>query len=265
MILDAILANTRREVTERKRLRSQAELEAAIASMATPRAFAATLRQPGVSIIAEIKRRSPSGGELRPGASAADLARLYVRGGAAALSVLTDYRYFGGQGADLAEARAASGLAVLRKDFIVEPYQVYESRAIGADAILLIVRALEVPALHDLLELAAGLQLEALVETHSATEVEIALRAGAHIVGVNNRDLDTLVTDVSMAPKLRTIIPPDRVVVAESGISQPDQIAALARAGIDAVLIGEALLRDIDPSAKLAALVAAGSPLRSSP
>jgi indole-3-glycerol phosphate synthase len=208
--------------------------------------------------MAEIKRRSPSGGELRPGASASDLARTYARGGAAALSVLTDYRYFGGEDADLQAARTASGLPALRKDFLIDPYQLYEARAIGADAVLLIVRALEASLLHDLLALAGQLGLAALVESHSAAEVETALAAGARIVGVNNRDLDTLITDVSLAPRLRPMVPPECVFVAESGISQPEQIAALHAAGVDAVLIGESLLRADDPLGKLESLVAAG-------
>jgi indole-3-glycerol phosphate synthase len=211
-----------------------------------------------VAIIAEIKRRSPSGGELRPGASAADLATTYARGGAAALSVLTDYRYFGGEDADLQAARAASSLPVLRKDFLIDPYQLYEARVIGADAVLLIVRALDDGLLRDLLSLADRLGLAALVETHSAAEVETALAAGARIIGVNNRDLDTLITDVALAPRLRPMVPPECVFVAESGISQPEQIAALHAAGVDAVLIGESLLRADDLLRKLESLVAAG-------
>lgn len=262
MILDSILANTRRELQERKRRIPQAELERQAASMPTPLAFAVALQQPGVSIIAEVKRRSPSGGEIRPGASAADLARLYARGGASALSVLTDERYFGGSNADLLSAKQAAHLPALRKDFIVDPYQIYESRAIGADALLLIVRALAATELRDLLHLTHELQMVALVETHSAAEVQQAVDAGARIVGVNNRDLDTLVTDVSLAPRLRPRVPTDRVFVAESGISQPEQIRALGAADVDAVLIGESLLRSEDPVEKLRSLVEAGAPVR---
>jgi indole-3-glycerol phosphate synthase len=262
VILDEILAHKRVEVADRKRTRPLSMLEDAVRSAAPtrPRAFSGALRQPGVSIIAEIKRKSPSGGELRPGASAADLARMYAAGGAAALSVLTDARYFGGTDADLAAARDASGVPALRKDFVVDPYQVYEARLVGADAILLIVRALSDVELHDLLGLAHELDLEALVETHSAGEVTQALTAGARIVGVNNRDLDTLVTDVSLAPRLRSLVPNEYVFVAESGMSQPSEIAALIDVGVDAVLVGEALVRAPDPGAQLRSLVEAGQP-----
>jgi indole-3-glycerol phosphate synthase len=258
MILDEILAHKRTEVAERRRARPLSTLARAADAITTHLSFTATLRQPGVRIIAEFKRRSPSGGALRADASAADLAHTYAANGAAALSVLTDFRYFGGHDTDLAEARAASGLPVLRKDFVIDPYQVYEAHALGADAALLIVRALAQPELADLIKLAYDLGLDALVETHSATEVERALTAGARIVGVNNRDLDTLQTDVTLAPRLRSLVPPECVFVAESGISQPEQIADLVAAGVDAVLIGEALVRAPDPGQKLASLVAAG-------
>jgi indole-3-glycerol phosphate synthase len=261
MILDAILANTRRELDERKRSVPLADVEPAAAAAPQPLPFMAALQWPGVSIIAEVKRRSPSGGEIRPGASAADLARLYARGGASALSVLTDYCYFGGANGDVLAARQAAQLPTLRKEFIVDAYQIYESRAISADAVLLIVRALSPAELHDLLALTHDLGMGALVETHSAAEVHTALEAGAQVIGVNNRDLDTLVTDVSLAPKLRPLVPAGIVCVAESGISQPEQIAALAAANVDAVLIGESLLRSDDPLAKLQALVAAGAPI----
>jgi indole-3-glycerol phosphate synthase len=258
VILDEILANKRRDVAERKRVRPLPPLSSPLDQH---RPFGDALRQPGVAFIAEIKRKSPSGGELRPGASAADLAAMYVSAGAAALSVLTDATYFGGTDADLVTARHASGLPALRKDFVVDPYQIYEARAMGADAVLLIVRALSATDLRGLLELSHRVGLEALVEAHSALEVECALQAGARIVGVNNRDLDTLVTDVSLAPRLRPMVPADCVFVAESGISTPEQVAVLLDAGVDAILIGESLLRSADPAAKLRSLVAAGAPM----
>ena len=292
MILDEILAHKRREVELRRAQRPFESFEAALASSASElrppllardgdraavemvpsssfsksrtvsaiRPFAATLRQPGVSIVAEFKRRSPSGGELRPGASAGEMARLYSACGASALSVLTDEAYFGGTDADLVEARQASSLAALRKDFVVDAYQIYEARAIGADAILLIVRALTNQELRDFLDLTRHLGMDALVETHSEDEVRRAVDAGARVVGVNNRDLDTLVTDVSLAPRLRPLVPPDCVFVAESGVSHPEQIATLYEAAADAVLIGESLLRADDPGALLRSLAAAGAP-----
>ena len=224
------------------------------------RPFAA-LRQPGVSIIAEFKRKSPSGGQLMSEASSAgEIASMYAENGAAALSVLTDERFFGGTDADLVEARAASRLPVLRKDFVIDPYQAYEARALGADAVLLIVRALSSVELTALLDLSHRLGMDALVETHSENEVRRALDAGARIIGVNNRDLDTLVTDVTLAPRLRPLVPPDRIFVAESGVSSPDQILMLSEAGADAVLVGESLLRAADPGEQLRRLVAAGAP-----
>lgn len=242
MILDEILAHKRAQIAEQGRTRN----------------FRNALRQSGLSVIAEFKRRSPSGGEIRHGASPAEIARLYASSGAAALSVLTDEKYFGGTNADLLAARAACDLSVLRKDFVVDPFQIYEARAIGADAILLIVRALSEDQLREFLDLATALGMDALVETHSASEVERALKAGATIIGVNNRDLDTLVTDVTLAPRLRSVVPPECVFVAESGISTPDQMSVLERAGVDAVLIGETLLRASDPGSRLRELLSAG-------
>jgi indole-3-glycerol phosphate synthase len=261
VILDEILAHKRLEVAERKRLRPLPPLPVALEQA---RSFSSVLRHPGVAFIAEIKRKSPSGGKLRPGASAADLAAMYESAGAAALSVLTDAAYFGGTDDDLVAARHVSGLPALRKDFVVDPYQIYEARALGADAILLIVRALSDAELRAFLGLTRELGIEALVEAHSASEVDRALTAGAQIIGVNNRDLDTLVTDVSLAPRLRAMVPPECVFVAESGISQPEQVAALLAVGVDAILIGESLLRSPDPRTKLRALIEAGTPVLTS-
>jgi len=257
MILDEILAHKRLEVAARRAVRSFSELEAAAPASPAPRPFA--LRQlNSVCVIAEIKRKSPSGGSLRPDASAAALATLYAEAGAVALSVLTDEKYFGGSDADLTEARQAVPLPALRKDFVVDPYQLYEASVLGADAVLLIVRALLQPELASLLALSHELGLAALVETHSAAEVRRALDAGARIIGVNNRDLDTLQTDTTLALRLRELVPPESIFIAESGVSQPKQIAALADAGADAVLIGESLLRSPDPGALLRSLVEAG-------
>lgn len=264
MILDEIIAHKRVEVAQRKTARPADALEALGSARApsTEGRFARALRADGISVIAEIKRKSPSGGELRPGASAADLARVYAENGAAALSVLTDMRYFGGTDADLVSARDTSGLPVLRKDFVIDPYQIDEAAALGADAVLLIVRSLTDRELRDFLQRATRRGLDALVETHSADEVRRALDADARIIGVNNRDLDTLVTDVSLARRLRTLVPADRVFVAESGLSRPDQLAVLGETGVDAVLIGETLLRAVDPGAALSAFVAATTPAR---
>jgi indole-3-glycerol phosphate synthase len=268
VILDEILAHKRQEVNARKAerplsaylpLAHPSASERSDAVERSTREFAAALRQPGTSVIAEFKRRSPSGGELRPGASAGELAALYAANGAAAMSVLTDERYFGGRDADLTEARDASGLPVLRKDFVVDAYQIYEACAIGADAVLLIVRTLSDRELRDFLALAHALHMSALVETHSAAEVQRALDAGARVVGVNNRDLDTLVTDISLCLQLRSLVPSACVFVAESGISTPEHMRLLADAGVDAVLIGEALVRAPNPGAKLRDLLSVGA------
>lgn len=260
MILDAILEHKRHELEDRKQRRPLSQLQSELERHHDPpRPFADALRQAaGVSIIAEIKRKSPSGGDLRPDLSAAELASLYANNGAAALSVLTDYHYFGGEDSDLITARESSGLPALRKDFVVDEYQVYEARCLGADAVLLIVRTLDSHALSRLLSIADQLGMAALVETHSQQELSRTLDAGATLIGVNNRDLDTLITDPSLALQLRPLVPPECVYVAESGISSPEQIAALAEADVDAVLIGESLLRSSDPAAKLRELAAAG-------
>jgi len=259
VILDEILANKRREV-EARRAATPLSPRGAPQAVGGGSRFIAALRQPGVSFIAEIKRKSPSGGELRPGVSAAELAQMYATAGAAALSVLTDERYFGGADADLTSAQHASGLPALRKDFVIDPYQILEARLLGANAVLLIVRALSDAELREMLDLTHQCGMEALVETHSAAEVERALSAGVRVIGVNNRDLDTLITDVSLAPRLRPLVPAECVFVAESGISRPEDIAMLLDAGVDAVLVGESLLRAADPGAKLRSLVAAGAP-----
>jgi indole-3-glycerol phosphate synthase len=255
VILDDILARKRTEIAERR-----AAIPEPAPNPEQPRSFASSLRQEfGLQVIAEFKRRSPSGGLIRPNATPADIAHLYATSGAAALSVLTDADYFGGSEADLVEARGACALPALRKDFVIDAYQIHEARSLGADAVLLIVRALSDDELGAFLALSRELGLDALVETHSADEVSRALDAGARIIGVNNRDLDTLVTDVSLAPRLRPMVPSDCVFVAESGMSTPEQMATLAEAGVDAVLIGEALLRADDPGVRLRELVAAGA------
>ena len=259
MILDEILAHKRDEVLQRRR---DCPLEQLTPSASSPRGFARVLRQPGVGVIAEFKRRSPSGGEIRPDARPADIAQTYLEGGAVALSVLTDHRFFGSTDQDLRVVRAAVDLPVLRKDFVVDAYQIHEARAIGADAVLLIVRALTDPELATFLALAQSLGLDALVETHSEVEVRRALAAGATLIGVNNRDLDTLVTDVSLAPRLRNLVPSDCVFVAESGVSSPEQVASLHDIGVDAVLIGEAVMRAPDPARRLKELVRAGTGVR---
>ena len=226
-----------------------------------PRGFATSLRRPAeVRLLAEVKRRSPSAGDIRPGADPAEVARDYAAGGAAALSVLTDRDYFGGDLAFLRAVRAAVPLPVLRKDFLIHPVQVWEARAAGADAVLLIVRILPQPLLEELHGLAAELGMDVLVEAHTAEELDRALEAGATLVGVNNRDLDTFVTDLELAVRLAPGVPATVTYVAESGIRTAADVDRLGAAGVDAILVGEALMRQGDLRAAAAAL--AGRPRR---
>lgn len=220
-----------------------------------PRGFADALAAPGLGVIAEIKRRSPSKGELAPNLDPAELARSYERGGARALSVLTDSEFFGGSNDDLRRARAATGLPVLRKDFIVDARQVDESVALGADAILLIVRALDDATLRSLYERARAHDLDVLVEVHDAAELDRALALDEATIGINNRDLATFHTDIDHGIALRERIPDGRVVVAESGISSAEQMGRLRRARFDAALIGESLVRAVDPVALLGEMI----------
>lgn len=218
------------------------------------RDFRGALAGPGLSVIAEIKRRSPSRGELAPGLVAADLARAYEAGGAACVSVLTDHEFFGGSPDDLRQARAACSLPVLRKDFTLSPIDVVEARLMGADAVLLIVAALPDAELARLHALATELGMAALVEVHDEAELERALAAGASIVGVNQRDLRTFAVEERRAARLAARIPAGVLKVAESGIRTRDDAAACEQAGFDAVLVGESLVTSPDPAASVRAL-----------
>jgi indole-3-glycerol phosphate synthase len=210
----------------------------------------------GVALIAEVKRRSPSKGDLRPDLDPAGLARAYQRGGASAISVLTEPLHFGGSPEDLRAVRAAVPLPVLRKDFVTTPYQVWEARAWGADAVLLIVAALDGERLADLLAEAGRAGLDALVEVHTREEAAVAAKAGAALVGVNARDLATLTVDLGRFAAVRDALPAGATIVAESGIRTGADVQAAAGAGADAVLVGEALVLADDPAATAAALLA---------
>jgi indole-3-glycerol phosphate synthase len=255
MILAKILAETRLTVAAAKERHPRELLERTAAAAPPPRGFAAALRRPTITCIAEIKRRSPSAGWIRQGAEAAEVARIYEGAGAAALSVLTDTPFFGGSLEDLTQARRAVGLPALRKDFIVDPYQIVEARAAGADAILLIVSALDDAQLGALLAEAKRLGLDALVETHDAAEIDRALTAGAHIVGINHRDLATFKMDMTLAERLRPRVPSGCLVVAESGIRTVEDVRRMRGAGVDAILVGENLMRSPDPGSALRALL----------
>jgi indole-3-glycerol phosphate synthase len=253
-ILDRIVETKRVEVG--RLLPLAAELRAAAEASPPARAFGDALRRSSeVAVIAEIKRRSPSAGWIREELSVAEAALAYESAGAAALSVLTDTEYFGGALGDLRSARGAVSLPVLRKDFTIDPVQVWESRAAGADAILLIVRILDDSTLIDLSALAGELGMGVLLEVHTAAELERALRSDAEIIGVNSRDLDTFHTDLNVAISLAASVPADRVFVAESGIRTAADIDRLGAAGADAVLVGESLMRQPDLVGATAALV----------
>lgn len=254
------LARKRAEVAASRRDRPVAELVAAAADRPPPRSLAAALRGAGISVIAEVKRASPSAGSLAPGVDAAELARLYGERGAAAISVLTDVE-FDGRLSDLTAVASAASVPVLRKDFLVDPWQVWESRAAGADAALLIVAALAPDAMDAMVSEAAKAGLELLVEIHAPVEAARAVSGGAPIVGVNARDLASLEVDLEAA--LTTVRAlrrdsPNTIVVAESGIAGPAEVVRARSAGADAVLVGEHLARAADPGEALARLVAAG-------
>jgi len=257
-VLEGIVAATREEVARRKAAVPVDELERAGHQRlidGTVRPFAPALARPGLSLIAEHKRRSPSAGAIREELELEVIVRAYERGGASALSILTDGPSFGGSLEDLRAARTAVPVPILRKDFILDPYQVAESLAAGADAILLIVAALADDQLERLHAHAVSLGLAALVEVHDRRELERALEAGAQVIGINNRDLSTFEVDVRRTHELLPLIPAGKLVVAESGFRNRAQIEELEAAGVDAVLVGEALMRSPDIEAACRALM----------
>jgi indole-3-glycerol phosphate synthase len=256
-VLDEILATKRDEVTVLHRPQTRDLLQRTALDAPPPRDFAGALRRADgrVAVIAEIKRRSPSKGDLAPDLDPAVTAKDYERGGASALSVLTDQLWFGGTVADLQAAREAVGIPVLRKDFTIDEVQVYEARAIGADAILLILAALpDDEVVRDLQDLARSLGLAVVVEAHTADEVDRAVALGAGIVGVNARDLGTFAEHLDGVAGSAGRIPPETIAVAESAIRAPEDAQRMAAAGFDAVLVGETLVRAPDPAALAAAL-----------
>jgi indole-3-glycerol phosphate synthase len=222
-----------------------------VSNAPAPRDFKSALLSNGLSVIAEIKRASPSQGALAENLDIEQLTRCYQQGGASAISVLTEEDFFAGHLDDLRQVRSLTDLPILRKDFILDPYQVWESRAAGADAVLLIAAALELKQLRQLILLAGGLSLSALVEIHSVAELEKAMDAGADLVGVNSRNLKDFGLDLQIPLALAEVIPPGIVKVAESGISTRDEVLRVKQAGYDAVLIGQALVQAEDPIAKL--------------
>jgi indole-3-glycerol phosphate synthase len=258
-VLDSIVAGVREDLAVRESARHLDALRDAAASAPPPLDAEAALRRPGLSLIAEVKRSSPSKGPLSDIPDPAALASAYAAGGASAISVLTEARRFGGSLADLDAVRAAVSVPVLRKDFVVTDYQVWEARAHGADLVLLIVAALDDATLARLLSLVGELGMTALVEVHDEDETQRALDAGASVIGVNARNLKTLEVHADTFSRLRPLLPAGVVTVAESGISGPADAAAYTAQGADVVLVGEALVRTGDPTAAAAAIVAAGA------
>jgi len=255
--LDRIVAAKRAEVAAAKASAPQASLEARLPAAPPTRDFLDPLRGSGVSLIAEVKKASPSRGLLRPGLDPVALARTYRASGAAAISVLTDAEHFQGSLQHLAAVREAlpDGPPLLRKDFIFDPYQVYEARCYGADAVLLIAAILDPDLLRELAKLAKVLGMTALVEVHDEGEVERALGAGAELIGINNRDLRTFETNLAVTERLRPLVPPGVPVVSESGIFTREDIRRLAASNVQAVLVGEALVTAPDPGAKIRELL----------
>lgn len=255
MILDEILANKRREVAEAKVARGIDELEEEILRVQPPRDFRGALRAEGISLIAEIKRASPSRGEILPGVEAVEIGALYEQSGARAISVLTDEKYFQGSLGDLITVHQHVALPCLRKEFVIDAYQIYEARAARADAILLIMRILTDAEVAEFLRVATLLGLHVLVEAHTEDEIKRAIDCGAHIIGINNRDLDTLEVDVQRTMDLKKHVPGGHTLVSESGIYKREHVAMLEENGIDAILVGESLLTSKNIRAKIRELL----------
>ena len=249
------MAQKRDEVKQRKLSVPLSSLEERIAQRKAPLDLAVALDGDHTRLIAEVKRASPSRGLLCPDFNPVKLAREYAQGGAAAISVLTEVNYFGGSLDHLASIREEISLPLLRKDFIFDPYQIYESRAYGADALLLIVAMLSQGQLEELLSLSHSLGLKCLVEVHHEAEVDRALLSKAKIIGINNRDLITLAVDINTTRRLRPLLPQEQIVVSESGISSRHAIEKLKEWGVNAVLIGEALVTAVDIPAKMRELI----------
>jgi len=255
-ILARILSEKARELRDEKARTPAADLRARAADAPPPRDFGAAIRRDGaVSVIAEVKRASPSAGPIRPGADPAAVAAGYAQAGAAAISVLTDAKFFDGALAHLAAVRARVGVPVLRKDFIVDEYQVWQARAYGADAVLLIVAALADPVLGDLRAAVEATGMTALVEVHDEAEAARAVAAGARVVGINHRNLATFAVDTTLSARVRSRLPASVTCVAESGIRTREDVARMAAAGMDAVLVGEALMRQPSPGDALRELI----------
>ena len=258
MILEQLVADNLAELEARKSSFPLAELQRKALAQPPPLDFASALRGDRIRLIAEVKKASPSRGIIRPDFNPVEIARTYASHGASAISVLTEARYFQGSLDYLKDIKNALGdkrPPLLRKDFIDDPYQVYESRAYGADSLLLIVAILTPGRLEELLGLSHEMGMSCLVEVHNEAELEIALGGGARIIGINNRDLNTFTVDLATTERLRPLVPPDRIVVSESGIKDRNDIEKLRKWGVDAVLVGESLMSAPDIAVKMEELL----------
>jgi len=257
MILDRIVSHNLLGLEDKKRRLPVVELQRLASEQPPALDLASALRGDGIQLVAEVKKASPSRGVIRQDFDPVEIAKIYAGNGAAAVSVLTEARYFQGSLDHLKDIRKAlpDKLPLLRKDFIVDPYQIYESRAYGADSLLLIVAILELEKLQVLLRISHELNMSCLVEVHNEAEVEIALKSQAKIIGINNRDLNTFGVDIATTERLRPLIPPDRIVVSESGIKERTDIEKLRQLGINAVLIGESLMSAPDIAARMRELL----------
>ncbi len=253
--LEEVVERTRADVAARREVVPLEALQERLEPAPRGRPFSEALVQEGISLIAEMKRASPSKGPIRPDATVTDIVQAYEAAGASACSVLTEPHWFGGSLDDLVEARAACELPLLRKDFIVDPYQLAEARIAGADAVLLIVAALDPNDLASLQDQAGEIGLDCLVEVHDEEELGTALECGAEVIGVNNRNLQTLDVDPDTALRLLVDAPAGSIVVAESGITSNADVQRLEEAGVDAILVGEALMRGDDPASAVHALL----------
>ena len=258
MILNQIVADNQQELETRKRVTPLEELQRVALEQSPPLDLASALRGDRVKLIAEVKKASPSKGVIRPEFNPVEIAQTYASNGASAISVLTETRYFQGSLDHLRDISRALGNKrppLLRKDFLFDPYHIYESRACGADSLLLIVAILTLERLNELIGLSHELGMSCLVEVHHEAELEIALRSQARIIGINNRDLSTFTVDLATTERLRRLIPPDRIVVSESGIKNRSDMEKLRQWGVNAVLIGESLMTAPDIAAKMKELL----------
>ena len=258
MILDKIVADNKQELEARKSILPLAEIKLLALEQSPPLDFTAALKGKGIRLIAEVKKASPSRGVIRADFNPVEVARTYADNGAAAISVLTETKHFQGSLNHLRDVRNSLGgrqLPLLRKDFIFDSYQIYEARAYGADSLLLIVAILALEQLKELLELSHGLGMKCLVEVHNEMELKVALESGAGIIGINNRDLSTFEVDLATTERLRPQIPHDRIVVSESGIKARSDMEKLEAWGVDAALIGEALMAAPDIAARMKELL----------